>query len=98
MRKVMVQYKVKADKADENREFIEKVFAELLETAPEGLRYVSFVLDDGVSFVHVASVEGEQNPLRESEAFKAFQAGIKERCEEPPQATELTMVGQYRAF
>lgn len=98
MSKVMVRYKVKADRADENRELIERVFAELLETGPEGLRYVSFLLEDGVSFVHVASIEGESNPLGESPAFKAFQAGIKDRCEEPPVAVALDMVGQYRAM
>ena len=29
MKRVMVQYTVKADKADENREYVRKVFAEL---------------------------------------------------------------------
>jgi hypothetical protein len=30
------------------------------------------------------------------EAFRAFQSGIKERCIEPPQAGEVTIVGNYR--
>jgi hypothetical protein len=33
-----------------------------------------------------------------SEAFKAFVAGIKERCAEQPVQTEMTMVGAYDAL
>ena len=99
MKRVLVRYKVKADKADENESFIKKVFAELKEKSPEGLRYASFKLDDGVSFVHIASIEAPGgNPLAESDAFKAFQAGIKERCEEPPVAVSLNEIGSYRLF
>ena len=63
-----------------------------------GVRYASFHLDDGVSFVHLASIETTDgnNPLSEVEAFKKFQAEIKDRCEEPPVATELHEVGNYR--
>lgn len=53
----MVQYKVKADKADENRQLIEAVFTALKEASPPNLRYASFVQEDGVSFVHIASTE-----------------------------------------
>ena len=59
-----------------------------------------FKLDDGVSFVHIASIETEDgsNPLAESAAFKAFQAEISNRCEEPPQALYLNEIGSYRFF
>jgi hypothetical protein len=97
MRRVIVRYKVKADRADENISFIKKVFSELKETAPQGLRYASFIGADGVSFVHVASIESPDGstPLATLAAFKAFQAEIKDRCEEPPQALEVSIVGSY---
>jgi hypothetical protein len=65
---------------------------------PTGLRYASFKLDDGVSFVHIASIETADgsNPLGAQSAFKDFTAQIKDRCEEPPVAVELTEVGSYR--
>jgi hypothetical protein len=96
----MVRYKVKADKAEKNEAFIRKVFEELQQTGPEGLRYASFKLSDGVSFVHIAFIETDdgRNPLAESAAFKTFQTGIKDRCEEPPVAVELDAIGSYRAF
>ena len=98
MKRVLVRYKVKPDKAGENRSYIEKVFQELQATAPEGLRYASFVLDDGVSFVHIASIESEdgRNPLADTAAFKTFQAGIRDRCEEGPVAVTLEEIGSYR--
>ena len=98
MKRVMVRYKVKADKAAENEEFIKRVFEELQKTNPNGLRYASFKLEDGVSFVHIASIEtdNEENPLSQSSAFKSFQENIKDRCEEPPVAVDLTTIGSYR--
>jgi hypothetical protein len=94
----MVRYKVKADRAGDNQRYIEKVFEELHASGPEGLRYASFKLDDGVSFVHIASIETDdgQNPLSNTAAFKAFQEGIKDRCEEPPVAVQLHDIGSYR--
>jgi hypothetical protein len=98
MKRVMVRYKVKADKAAENEEFIKKVFEELLQSNPDGLRYGSFKLEDGVSFVHIASIETEngENPLSQSSAFKSFQENIKDRCDEPPVAVDLHTIGSYR--
>ena len=96
MRQVMVRYKVKPDRVDENEQLVRAVYEELAATEPVGLRYATFRLDDGVSFAHIASVEGEHNPLAEVEAFARFQAGVRDRCEEPPVVTELHEVGSYR--
>lgn len=98
MKRVLVQYKVKADRAAENEAYVRKVFEELKQTTPDGIRYATFKQADGVSFVHIASIETEDgnNPLGESQAFKAFQAEIKDRCEEPPVAVDLEEVGSYR--
>ena len=100
MRKVMVRYRVKPERAAENERYIQKVFDELAQLRPSGLHYASFKLDDGVSFMHIASMETPdgRNPLTELAAFKAFSAGIEERCEEPPAFTNLNEVGSYKAF
>ncbi|RMF57088.1 MAG: hypothetical protein D6748_11950 [Calditrichaeota bacterium] len=100
MKRVLVQYRVKKEKAEENKAYIKKVFMQLQEDSPEGIRYASFVQPDGVSFVHIASVETPdgKNPLSELPAFKAFQKEIKDRCEVPPTAVELIEVGTYRLF
>ncbi len=100
MKRVLVRYKVLADKAGENEAYIRKVFDELRQTGPDGLRYASFKLEDGVSFVHIASIETEDgsNPLSQSPAFQQFQEKIGERCEEPPVAVGLDEIGSYRLF
>lgn len=100
MKRIMVRYKVKSDRVAENEGLIAKVFEQLQREKPQGLRYASFKSNDGVSFVHIVSLETPDgvNPLGELAAFKAFTAQIKERCDEPPVATELSEVGSYRFF
>jgi hypothetical protein len=96
----IVRYKSKPDRADENQALIEKVFAELDAAGPAGLRYASFRLADGVSFVHVASIETDDgtNPLTQTSAFSEFVREIADRCEEGPVASDATLVGSYRFF
>ena len=98
MKTVMVRYKVKQDRVEENCSYIERMFKALNANRPEGLRYASFRMPDGVSFVHVASVDTADgsSPLPETPEFKAFVADIRERCDEPPQPVDLDMVGNYR--
>lgn len=75
---------------------IREVFAELAAEQPEGLRYASFRLDDGVSFLHVATLDADLNPLSASAAFAKFQSGIKDRCDEGPNPSDATIIGSYR--
>jgi hypothetical protein len=98
MKMIMVRYKTKPDKAVENTQLVENVFKDLQKNSPEGVRYVTLRLADGVTFVHIASIETADgsNPLTQSAAFKVFQAGIKDRCEERPIASDLTVIGSYR--
>ena len=98
MRQVIVRYKVKPDRVSENEELVRAVYEELRQAEPAGLHYATFRLEDGVSFVHIASSEGERTPLAELDAFRRFQADIRERCDEPPVVTQLHEVGSYRVF
>ena len=96
MKRVVVRYKTKPDRGDENQALVENVFAELAATDPGGLRYATFRLDDRVTFVHVAEIEGDDNPLAQTAAFAEFQREIADRCDEPPMAMDATIVGSYR--
>lgn len=98
MKIVMVRYQVKPDRAAENERYIEAVFAELREAQPGALRYASFKQPDGVTFVHVASMDGGENPLAGLASFKAFTAKLADRCDVAPVVTELSPVGAYRFF
>jgi hypothetical protein len=99
MRTVMVRYQVKPEMAAENERLIREVFAQLARDKPSGMRYESFKLADGVSFMHLAISESkESSALPQLAAFKAFVAGIKERCVEPPVTVEMQAVGGYFAL
>jgi len=93
----MVRYKVKPDQAARNEALVRRVYEELQATAPEGIRYATFVLEDGVSFVHLASFasDDERNPLMEVAAFRAFQDTIGDRADEPPRPMNLREIGSY---
>ena len=98
--KRMVRYKVKPGRAEENERYITKVFEQLKQTQPKGLRYASFKLNDGLTFVHIVSIESEANghPLKQLETFRAFTDTIDDRCEELPVASDMEEVGSYRFF
>lgn len=100
MKRVMVRYRVKQDQAAENERYIGAVFAALERAQPAGLRYASFKLADGQSFVHIASIETTDgsHPLTALPEFQEFTARIKDRCEELPVTVELHDVGNYRLF
>lgn len=94
-RTVVVRYTTRPDAADENQRLVEQVFAQLAREHPDGLRYATLRLADGVSFVHIAVAEGEVNPLSQLAAFAEFQREIGDRCVAPPVSAEATVVGSY---
>lgn len=97
---IVVQYRVKAERAAENEALIGRVFEALDREKPDGVRYASLKAADGVSFTHLAIVETDEghNPLFALEAFQQFATAIRDRCESPPETTKLVKVGSYRIF
>jgi hypothetical protein len=91
----MVTYKVKAERLAEHEGLIAAVFAELAERRPAGLRYSVYKQADGLSFVHLAVVSVEGNPLQELPAFRAFTANVKDRTEAPPVTAQLSELQAY---
>ena len=97
MTAVIVSYRVKPGRAEENAGLVRDVYAELAAQQPPGFRYATFLLEDGVTFNHVAfTEEGHDAPLPQLAAFRRFTENIGERCDEPPQTTKLpTLIGSY---
>jgi hypothetical protein len=96
MKRVMVRYKVKPDQIAANEQLVREVYEELHGAPPGGFHYATFKLEDGLTFVHIASQEGEQNPLADVAAFQRFQENIRDRCDEPPVVTRMDEVGSFR--
>lgn len=95
---VIVRYRVKPGRVEENAALVRAVYAELEERRPEGFRYATSVAEDGVTFVHVAFTEaGAPAPLPGLPAFRRFTEAIGERCDVPPETTRMpTRIGSYR--
>jgi hypothetical protein len=100
MKKVMVHYKVKPDRVAENEQLVRAVYEELRRTDPAGLRYATFRLADGVSFVHLAAIDTQNggNPLASLEAFRRFTEDVEDRCDEAPVATAIDEIGSFHFF
>jgi hypothetical protein len=95
-RQTTVRYTTRdAAAAAENRTLIDAVFAELATVRPAGLRYSVCRLDDGLSYVHVAIVDGPVNPLQELASFRRFSSTIGDRTLEPPIAVSGEVVAQF---
>ncbi|MFI5845700.1 hypothetical protein ACIA8K_38955 [Catenuloplanes sp. NPDC051500] len=91
----VIRYTTRPEAADLNAQLVEKVFVELAQAAPAGVRYTTLRLGDGSQFVHVLTSEDDGNPLAGLPAFRQFQDGIRERCAEAPQFSPATVVGAY---
>ena len=91
----IVRYRTHPERIDENRRLIEAVFAELHAHPLAGVHYTASCTADGV-FTHVVSYDGADEPqLPKLASFRAFQAGIRERCIEPPVRAEVTVIGTF---
>ena len=95
MKRMLVRYKTKPEAADLNQRLIEAVFQELHAKAPDGVQYLVLRLGDN-TFVHF--VQGKTDIIPALDAFKPFGGTVKERCLEPPQQSEATIVGNYRTL
>ena len=100
MKTLMIRYKTKKDQAAANEALVHAVYDELRTRRPEGLKYGTFRLDDGVTFIHIASMEKPSagDALTSMASFKAFQKDLKARCVEGPEPMELTSVDSYGLF
>jgi len=97
MRRVLIRYRLKPDHVERNEELVRAVYEELHRAAPSGFRYMTFKLEDGVSFMHISESAGEESPLAGLASAEEFQREIADRCEEQPVFAELTEIGSYRA-
>src|SRR5260370_35960382 len=95
MKRTLIRYKTKPDRAQENQRLIESVFAELEAKSPDGIRYLVLRLDDG-TFVHFVAVDPKEavTSVPELEAFRLFQNGQQDRFIQPRTAGVASIVGQ----
>jgi hypothetical protein len=61
---------------------------------------VTFALDDGVGFVHIAAMDESDgsSQLSDVAAFRRFREGLDDRLVAPAAFDHLRRVGSYRVF
>lgn len=98
--KHMVSYTLKPELQSEHEALARAVFEALKASQPPGLRYATFRLGDGLSYIHLVSHQEADgaNALTSLAAFKAFSSGVKDRCASPPVRVELNEIGSYGFF
>lgn len=85
------------EKLPENELLVKEVYDQLNQSQIQGFHYCTFKLQDGVSFIHVAFSDTEEANTEFSQlsAFKKFQLGIKDRCEDLPIVSTVSIIGSY---
>jgi len=95
MRAVKVQYTVQPGFVQENKSNIGKVMDAIRASPVPGMQYASFVLADGVTFVHInmASNADTMDKLNDVREFQDFQAALKASDPvSPPDVQSLELV------
>ena len=96
---LMVRSKIKAESAGEVEAAVKAMFAAIEAARPQGVRYASCRLPDGVTYIALLQLEeGVENPLPSVPAFREFQENVKQWLAEPPTPEQLTIIGSYRLF
>ncbi len=92
---VKVMYTVKQSYVETNKENIKKVMSELKALDNPGIKYSSFMLNDGKTFCHFGmySDENALSQVTQLTSFKEFQNALKESLPGiPPKDEDLNLV------
>jgi hypothetical protein len=95
MRQLLVRYTIKPGHVQENTRHIEALFDELKAKAPDGVRYVCFLTEDG-TYVHFLEVEDGALSVSDLDAFGPYQEKLEERLVAPAIPGPAKVVGNYR--
>ena len=93
MQRMLVRYRAKPEKIEENQKLIADVFRELQAASPTDVRYLVLKLSDG-TFYHL--VEDHSKTIPSLKAFAAFRRGGEDRRIDAPEQLEATVIGNYR--
>jgi hypothetical protein len=91
----VVRYRARPEKAEENAALVRAVYGALLRSRPAGLRYATFRLEGGDTFVHVAEDPGDL--LGALPEFRTFLQGTTARFVAPAEVSPAHLVGTYPA-
>ena len=95
----MIRAKIKPGKAADLEKAAQEMFTAIEAARPQGVRYASCKLPDGVTYVILVGLDDdENNPLGTVPAFRDFPENLNTWIAGPPATEQLTPVGSYRLF
>jgi hypothetical protein len=94
---VITSYKLRPEEVRPTLGRLQAVYDELAAREPSGLRWASFQLSDGVSFLSFVEFEGTpgEAPHHRLEAFREYRSKLDASCEEPPHVEVLREIGSF---
>jgi hypothetical protein len=99
MNVLMVRAKLKEENVADAQAAVEKVIQALEQTQPEGVRYATCLLSDGVTFVALVKLEDDgSHPLAELPAYAEMVENVKQWYDGPPAVDRMTVIGSYGLF
>lgn len=101
MKAIRVQYTVQEGYVETNKKNIKTVMDDLRELKNPNIKYASFLLEDGRTFMHFALYPDEQSAaiVNNLPSFNTFRTQLKQsQPEVPPQAENLTLVASAWDF
>lgn len=99
MNVMMIRARVKAESVADVEAAVEKMFGAIDAAQPEGVKYASTRLSDGVSVVALLALDDPaDNPLQAIPEFREFQEHLSEWLDGPPTVEPLTVIGSYGLF
>jgi len=102
MKAVRVQYTVKDGYVETNKQNIRQVMSDLRDLKHPNIKYNSFLLEDGKTFMHLAMYPDEETSqiVQNLPSFVKFQTELKASgLEVPPKAEKLELVASaYQIF
>lgn len=95
MSKVIIRYKLRPEEVRENVRLLRVVFEELSAINPTNLTYEAYLLEDGVSFVHIVDSATDARAFGHLESYRAYRDTVAERCSEPPEMVSMESIGRF---
>lgn len=95
MDQVMIRYRVTASEIDKHLALLRAAYDELRENPPADLQWVTYQLDDGLSFLDIVGGTGDPADLAARPAFHRFRSTLDERCDQHPAMNEITEVDRF---
>jgi hypothetical protein len=99
MNVLMVRSTVKAEHAADVEMAVKRLFAAIQQAQPQGIRYATCRLADGVTYVALLELaDGVNNPLPALPEFRDFLENLKQWTADQPISESLAVIGAYRLF